>query len=189
MTSADPADAPRATRRRRGSRFRRALRHRAYGVRRFILRHAVAIGVIVIAAAVTLGGLAAEGFLSPPPGSDIPEPVSLPRPVIATPQGTATARPATPRVHRLELRVTAAGPIGRVGYLVPSGLRSTSGITIVHRSTWSLRERATAAGRVAEIFIQTDASGRRMTCSISVDGTLRVRRTVSTPYARTVCIG
>lgn len=91
--------------------------------------------------------------------------------------------------HTVVVQVDAAGPVGRIGYLVPTGLTSAQGTPTVRGSSWSLRQLALGPGKLAAVFLQTDSAGRRMSCTIRVDGRVTAHETVDRPYARTVCLG
>ena len=92
-------------------------------------------------------------------------------------------------VHKVTITVTADGPIGTFGYLVPTGLTSAEGKPHTAKSSWSLGQLAIGSGKLAAVFLQTDATGRRITCQVRVDGRTTSSETVDRPYARTVCLG
>lgn len=113
----------------------------------------------------------------PPPGGSVP----------ASATGAVTASGQSP--HQILLRVTSAGPIARLGYLIPTSPDHSSADMRDVRSPWTLRTIAYGNSGYAEVFIQTDSSGTPITCSITVDGKVTSMRTTSGVYGRQVCEG
>ncbi|MGH8961060.1 MAG: hypothetical protein ACRDWT_07600 [Jatrophihabitantaceae bacterium] len=96
---------------------------------------------------------------------------------------------AGPSTHRLVMTVTSAAPIPAVGYLVPTSPDHSYG-TAKHLSTrWSVTTTVTGGPNYALLFVQADASGTPITCSITVDGVVRDHRSTRGPYGRQVCVG
>ncbi len=92
-------------------------------------------------------------------------------------------------MHTVRLQVTAAeGVVARVGYLVPSGVESTYGDHRNVPAPWSRTVHAPGTGYLAAIFVQTDTTGRPVTCRITIDGTLRESETFAGSYARGICV-
>ena len=91
-------------------------------------------------------------------------------------------------MHTVLLQVSAVGAVARMGYLVPSGVESTYGDHRNVRAPWARTVHAPGTGYLAAIFVQTDATGRAVTCRITIDGTLRETETFSGSFARGICV-
>jgi hypothetical protein len=91
--------------------------------------------------------------------------------------------------HALLLRVTAAGPVGKLGYLAPTSPDASYGIVTPTGANWSLRTTVLGRPHYAAIFVQSGASGTAITCTVSVDGVVTDTKTTSGAYGRTVCVG
>lgn len=91
--------------------------------------------------------------------------------------------------HRVTMRVTSAAPIGTVGYVVPTSLKNSSGVVRNVGGSWSLTTTAYGDPDYAQIFLQADARGNEITCTITVDGKVTEKRTTQGPYARLICQG
>jgi hypothetical protein len=91
-------------------------------------------------------------------------------------------------MHTVLLQVTAVGTVARLGYLVPSGVESGYGDHRNVPAPWSRTVHAAGTGYLAAIFVQTDATGRGVTCRITIDGTLRESETFSGSFARGICV-
>ena len=97
--------------------------------------------------------------------------------------------PARPS-HRVQLTVTGDPAIARLGFLVPTADSHQSGDLHNVARAWSQSLTAHgASGPYAAIFLQTDASGTLLRCTITVDGVVKDTRTISGPFARVVCLG
>ncbi len=94
-----------------------------------------------------------------------------------------------PGVHQLVLNVSSSGPIGVLGYLVPTGLSAPYGSVRTHPRHWSSSQQAIGKGYLAAVFVQTGRDGTPITCSVSVDGKVTNTATTSGPYGRAVCLG
>lgn len=91
--------------------------------------------------------------------------------------------------HRVVMTVTSSSPIGTVGYVVPTSLNESSGVVRNVRTRWSLTTTAYGDPDYAQLFMQADARGHEITCTITVDGRVTERQTTQGPYARLICQG
>ena len=94
----------------------------------------------------------------------------------------------TGEIHEVTIRAYSSGPMAVVGYLVPTGLGSTYG-SVHGRKSWSTTEQALGGGYLAAMYLQTDKSGRPITCTITVDGKVTSTQTTSGSYGRALCLG
>ncbi len=91
--------------------------------------------------------------------------------------------------HRLDLSVTSEAPIGVVGYVIPTSLRSTSGTAKNVGTSWHLSTTVYGSPDYAQLFMQAGAAGYPLTCTIKVDGKVTERRSTEGPYGQLVCQG
>lgn len=91
--------------------------------------------------------------------------------------------------HRVVMTVTSSSPIGTVGYVVPTSLNKSSGVVRNVGTSWSLTTTAYGDPDYAQLFMQADARGNPITCTIRVDGRVTERQTTQGPYARLICQG
>lgn len=91
--------------------------------------------------------------------------------------------------HRVVMTVTSSAPIGTVGYVVPTSLNESSGVVRNVGTSWSLTTTAYGDPDYAQLFMQADARGHQITCTIRVDGRVTERQTTQGPYARLICQG
>lgn len=91
--------------------------------------------------------------------------------------------------HRIVMTVTSSAPIGTVGYVVPTSLNESSGVARNVGTSWSLTTTAYGDPDYAQLFMQADARGHQITCTIKVDGRVTERQTTEGPYARLICQG
>lgn len=94
----------------------------------------------------------------------------------------------TGEIHQVTIEAHSSGPMAVVGYLVPTGLGSTYG-SIHGRRSWSTTEQALGGGYLAAMYLQTDKSGRPITCTVTVDGKVTSTQTTSGSYGRALCLG
>lgn len=92
-------------------------------------------------------------------------------------------------VHRVTVEVSSAGPIGEVGYFVPTGTRHTYGTAHPDARHWQITQQALGGGYLAAVFVQSGASGTPITCRVLVDGRPTSHSTTSGAYGRAVCLG
>lgn len=92
--------------------------------------------------------------------------------------------------HTLVVTVSASRPIPGVGYLIPTSLDHAYGKVknpgVTH---WTLTTKVIGKPYYAAVFIQADAQGTPLTCTITVDGILKDKKTTSGGHGRTVCVG
>lgn len=92
--------------------------------------------------------------------------------------------------HTLVITVTSTEPVPGVGYLIPTSQDHSYGIVknpgVTH---WTLTTKVIGKPYYAAVFIQADARGTPLTCTISVDGVMRDRQTTSGGHGRKVCVG
>ena len=91
--------------------------------------------------------------------------------------------------HTIVLRVTSEAPIGTVGYIVPTSLRSSSGVVKNVKTSWSLTTTAYGSPDYAQLYMQAGARGFPITCTISVDGRVTEQRSTEGPYGQLICQG
>jgi hypothetical protein len=94
-----------------------------------------------------------------------------------------------PKLHKLVLSASSAGPIPGVGYLVPTSRDHAYGQAKNLSSHWSATTSVTGKPYYALLFIQADKTGTPITCSISVDGVVKDTKTTSGPFGSQVCVG
>lgn len=91
--------------------------------------------------------------------------------------------------HELMLTVNSATRIGRLGYLVPTSPDASYGDLQFKGSKWSLGTKVVGKPNYAAIFVQAGATGTPITCTVTVDGVVRDKKTTSGAYGRAVCVG
>lgn len=91
--------------------------------------------------------------------------------------------------HKVTMKVTSSAPIGTIGYVVPTSLKQSSGIVKNVGGSWSLTTTAYGDPDYAQLFMQADARGHIITCTITVDGKVTEKRSTEGPYARLICQG
>lgn len=91
--------------------------------------------------------------------------------------------------HKITMTVTSSAPIGTIGYVVPTSLKQSSGVVRNVGTSWTLTTTAYGDPDYAQLFMQADARGNPITCTIRVDGKVSERRTTEGPYARLICQG
>lgn len=91
--------------------------------------------------------------------------------------------------HHIELSVTSEAPIGVVGYIIPTSLRSSSGVAKKVGTSWHLSTTVYGSPDYAQLFMQAGARGYPLTCTIKVDGKVTERRSTDGPYGQLVCQG
>ncbi|MGO4258710.1 hypothetical protein [Marmoricola sp. RAF53] len=91
--------------------------------------------------------------------------------------------------HRLELSVTSEAPIGVVGYVIPTSLRTPTGVAKKVGTSWHLSTTVYGSPDYAQLFMQAGARGYPITCTIKVDGKVTERRSTDGPYGQLVCQG
>ena len=91
--------------------------------------------------------------------------------------------------HHVVLTVTSEVPIGTVGYIVPTSLRESYGVTKDAGTFWQLSTTAYGDPDYAEIFVQAGARGYPITCKITVDGRVTEQRSTEGPYGQMMCQG
>jgi hypothetical protein len=83
--------------------------------------------------------------------------------------------------------VSSSAPLYEVGYLIPTSLDHSYGKATRPGARWSVTTTVTGAPYYAVIWVWAGASGAPATCTIALDGKVRVSRTTSGPYGRQVC--
>ncbi len=131
------------------------------------------------------------GPVAPPTDSFFPSPgeaATLPRATVtpADPNGLRLGHAPT---HALVLTVTSAGPIPRIGYIVPTSPTSSSGDVKDLGPRWTLSTTVVGRPAYAAVFIQAGPAGTPVTCRVSVDGVTTNTKTTSGSYGRAVCLG
>lgn len=89
--------------------------------------------------------------------------------------------------HRLTLTVTSHARIPGVGYLIPTSADSARGVVHDVGRSWTRTTTVTGPPNYALLFVQAGSRDAGITCTISVDGQIRSRKTTSGPYGRQVC--
>jgi hypothetical protein len=126
-------------------------------------------------------GSSAKNFF-PKRGATLPRTTLSP----AGPKGFTIGHAAQ---HTLVLTVTSAGPIPRVGYIVPTSSKSSYGDVKNAGRHWSLTTTVVGRPYYAALFVQAGATGTPITCRVSVDGATTDTKTTSGAYGRVVCLG
>jgi hypothetical protein len=91
--------------------------------------------------------------------------------------------------HRLVLHVTSEGPIGTVGYYIPTSLRKFTGVDKDVQHDWRLTTTVYGRPDYARIWLQAGARGFPITCTITVDDQVTEQRTTDGPYGQLLCQG
>lgn len=200
-------------------RLRRPRRHWRRAVVGFVRskRGRWTLVAVVCAAALILGMLAEGFFSSPAPAISAPDGLSSSSTPPASPLASKSPKkqgadgkdrlvtnpvqqlrrvlPDNPlnhlktgEIHEVTISAHSSGPMAVVGYLVPTGLGSTYG-SIHGRNSWSTTEQALGGGYLAAMYLQTDKSGRPITCTVTVDGKVTSTQTTSGSYGRALCLG
>jgi hypothetical protein len=91
--------------------------------------------------------------------------------------------------HRLHLHVTSEGPIGTVGWFIPTSLRKLSGIDKNVGHVWDLETIVYGNPDYARVWLQAGGRGYPITCTITVDGAVTEQRATDGPYAKRMCQG
>jgi hypothetical protein len=91
--------------------------------------------------------------------------------------------------HRITARISSGSPIGTVGYVIPTSLKSSNGTVRNVGTNWSLSTTVYGDPDYAQLFMQSDSIGHPITCTITVDGKITEQRTTEGPYARLICQG
>ena len=90
--------------------------------------------------------------------------------------------------HRLVMSVSSAGPIGQVGYLVPTSPDHSYGRAEHVGTSWAVATTVTGKPYYALIFVQANRTGLPITCTITIDGRVASRKSTSGAYGRQVCL-
>jgi hypothetical protein len=91
--------------------------------------------------------------------------------------------------HRLVMHVTSEGPIGTVGWYIPTSLRKLSGVEKNVQHEWRLTTTVYGGPDYGRIWLQAGSRGYPITCTITVDGRVTEQRSTDGPYARLLCQG
>lgn len=89
--------------------------------------------------------------------------------------------------HRLTATVTSSAAVYEVGYLMPTSLDHPYGKVVHPGRRWSVTTTVSGRPNYAVIWVWAGKAGVPATCTISIDGTLRVRKTTVGAYGRQVC--
>jgi hypothetical protein len=94
----------------------------------------------------------------------------------------------TGNVHRLVVRVHSKEPIRTtIGYFVPTSPDIPYGKAKNVGNSWTVRTTVTGKPHYAIIWIYGAKDGTPVTCSLTLDGQLAVRKTTVGPYGRQIC--
>ena len=83
---------------------------------------------------------------------------------------------------------SSAGPIGQVGYLVPTSPDHSYGRAEHVGTNWAVATTVTGKPYYALIFVQANRTGVPITCTITIDGRVASRKSTSGAYGRQVCL-
>jgi hypothetical protein len=89
--------------------------------------------------------------------------------------------------HKLVVRVSSSAPIPAVGYLAPTSPDIPYGTAKNVGKHWTVHTTVSGKPKYAIIWIYAGKSGAAVTCSITIDGTVRDRKTTSGAYGRQIC--
>lgn len=120
-----------------------------------------------------------ESSQTPPGGLSLPPLPPLPN--------DSNLRDAS-HAHAVTLQVTSDKPILRMAFRVRGG-RPESGYRTFLQSPVSITTTAYGDGLLAEIGAQASPAATTMTCTASIDGAVKSRRTVKGGWAVAVCLG
>jgi hypothetical protein len=89
--------------------------------------------------------------------------------------------------HHLVAHVTSSEPIYAVGWLIPTSLNSSYGKNMHPGATFTLDTTVTGRPYYSLLWVYAGKSGAAVTCTISIDGTVKSRKTTEGAYGRQVC--
>lgn len=101
--------------------------------------------------------------------------------------GTGGERFATPR--NIVLSATSAASIYAVGFQAPTSVDRSSGVVRDAGPRWGVTTTVYGRPDYARLFAQAGPTGAPVTCTITVDGKVRDRRTTQGPYGMVICQG
>ncbi|MET0929589.1 MAG: hypothetical protein ABWX74_08720 [Aeromicrobium sp.] len=91
--------------------------------------------------------------------------------------------------QRITLTMTSTAPIGVIGYVVPTSLDDSHGVTEDVGTSWSLSTIGYGRPDYAQLFAQSGPTGAVITCTIAVNGRTTESRSTDGPYSQLFCQG
>jgi hypothetical protein len=89
--------------------------------------------------------------------------------------------------HTLVVKVHSSAPISTIGYLAPTSPDIAYGTVKNISTNWTVHTTVSGSPKYAIIWIYAGKSGAPVTCSLTIDGELRVKKTTTGAYGRQVC--
>lgn len=93
------------------------------------------------------------------------------------------------KTYNLVMAASSSQAISRVGYLAPTSPDASYGDVYGVGRSWSVSTTVTGRPYYAAVFIQANAAGTPITCTISINGSVVDSRTTRGAYGRQVCVG
>ncbi|AIY16381.1 hypothetical protein GUY44_20905 [Pimelobacter simplex] len=91
--------------------------------------------------------------------------------------------------HRLTIRMSTAGQLGQVAWIIPTSVENHEGTAIVRGGTWTLSTTVYGNPDYAVVFAQQGRVDQPVTCTITVDGRVSERRSTKGAYSAMWCEG
>jgi len=91
--------------------------------------------------------------------------------------------------HTLTIRMSTAGQLGTVAWIIPTSVENHEGTTVVRGGTWSLTTTVYGNPNYAVVFAQQGRTDQPVTCTITVDGRVTERRSTGEAYSAMWCEG
>ncbi|UUW92009.1 hypothetical protein [Pimelobacter simplex] len=91
--------------------------------------------------------------------------------------------------HTLTVRMSTAGTLGTVAWIIPTSVENHEGTAVVRGSTWSLTTTVYGNPDYAVVFAQQGRVDQPVNCTITVDGRVTERRSTKGAYSAMWCEG
>jgi hypothetical protein len=91
--------------------------------------------------------------------------------------------------HTMVAHVESSEPISVIGYLSPTSPDLTYGTAKNVGTSWTVHTTVSGRPKYAILWIYGAQDGARVTCSITIDGTVVDRKSTKGPYGRQICLG